>query len=397
MTNFEPFEAELLSAGLPLLNRITNYSDPHRFLEHRDFKAAMLETMAHGVSDIFIQPGAPIAAKLYGKMRAVTHECLDQSEVEKIVNWAASRETAHTDILRGKPVNERYELFDPVKTDSTGARVRYGYRVSISPILYRGTTSAQIVMRAIPNEPPTYDQVGLSKALVDKCTPRDGIVIIAGVTGSGKTTSFAAIMRYILENVTPVSGNIITHEDPIEYIYERIISNHSIIAQSFIGEHFDDFYAANREAMRRSPGLCLVGEMRDEESIRAAIEMALTGHPVFGTLHATDVAASARRMISRFPESERSTAIYDIIDTTRLIIAQRLVPSLDGKRVAAREWLEFTPEVREQLMDLTDMGRVNSAVKRLVMKCGHPFEAEAERLLNEGLIGKEVARSLGKC
>lgn len=379
---------------LTQLQWLTSYQDPYRIQSHEHFKGLMLETLAHGASDVMIQPGLPVCAEINGVLCAVTHRPIDDSEVLEILIAAAGRDTAQTDIISGAAVNARYELFDPEKRDARGERLRYKYRVNASPVLYHGHTSCQIVMRSIPQDPPVYTEVGLTEQLVRMACPEDGIVYVAGRTGSGKTTTFASILRFVLEDDTPIKGNLITHEEPIEFTYQSILSKHSILVQSQIPTHFTDFYAANREAMRRKPGLIMIGEMRDEDTIRAAVEASLTGHPVFGTVHASDVAAVMRRLISRFPESERATAIYDIVDSARFVMAQRLVQSVDGKRVAAREWLLFDDDVREELADLSEMGRVTSAVRALVHDRGWSFEKEADRLLEEGVIDETVARQL---
>ena len=138
----------------------------------------------------------------------------------------------------------------------------------------------------------------------------------------------------------------------------------------------------------------MYGELRDEESIRAAVEASQTGHPVFGTVHANDVAAVIRRLISRFPQEERATAIFDIVDSVRLVMAQTLVPSTTGRRVAAREWLEFDDDIRDELLDLSDMGRVTSAIREVMKGRGWSFEKEAERLLCAGLITEETATTI---
>ena len=354
----------------------------------------MLEAQAHNASDVYIQPGLPVCARINGDLMALTPSTLDAGEVMYMVKWTASRDTAETDILSGIPVNARYEMFSPTEKDRRGARVRFGYRVNISAILAHGGVSAQIVLRAIPNEPIPYDKLGLSEALVRDCIPDSGLVYIAGSTGSGKTTTFAGIIRYILEHDTPIRGNILTHEEPIEFTYDQINSRHSFIVQSAIPQHFKDFYAANREAMRRKPGLVLLGEMRDEETIRAGVELSLTGHPVFATVHATDVPSVMRRLISRFPTNERATAIYDIIDTSRVIMAQRLVKGVDGKLIAVREYLKFTDEIRDELCELDQMGKVTSVIARMVEEKGHSFRKEALRLLSDGRISEAVATSI---
>jgi len=385
---------EYIGMHLPKVEYRTGYKDPFRFQNPDHFKALMLESLAHGASDIFIQPLLPVTAEINGRMMALTRRAIDDAEVKLILKWAADRDTAMTDILSGKSVNGRYELFDPVELSKSGARLRRGYRVNAVPIRSEGVTSSQIVIRSIPNEPPTPEQVGLTPEILSAATPRDGIVYIAGPTGSGKTTTFAACIRYIMEGDTPIKGNLITIEEPIEFRFDTIQSLHSIITQSQVPEMFPDFYAAIREAMRRKPKLIVVGELRDQDTIRAAVEASMTGHAVFGTVHANDVCSVARRLISRFPEGERATAIYDIVDTTRFVLAQRLVRGRDGKLLAAREYLRFDQAIRDELSSLSNMGSVTQVLRRLVEERGHSFRAEGRRLLEAGLIDEEVAHAL---
>ena len=385
---------------LPEVERLTDFQTPFRFDNAKYFKALMYEAMKHNASDVYVQPGDPICARVNGTIVRLTNRCLDASEVYNILKWAGGRDTAETDIVTGRAIDARYEIFDKTLRDLRGAKVRYGYRVNASPIQHAGSTSAQIVLRAIPNDPPTHIDVGINDDIIRAATPSDGIVLVAGATGSGKTTTFAAIIRYILENDTPIKGNLITHEEPIEFLFNTIKSEHSIIVQSDIQHHFRDasgrpsFSIANVNAMRRKPGLIMIGEMRDEQTISAAVEASLTGHPVFATVHAINVAAVMRRLISRFPESERATAIFDIIDTARLVVAQKLVKGVDGKLLAAREYLVFDEEVRDELLNLSEMGKVTSKVKKLVESKGHSFKEEALRLYKAGLIDEVTKEQL---
>lgn len=379
---------------VPLLENRTGFREPFRFDSPEQLKALVLETRAHGSSDIYFQPTKPVYANLDGCLRSATERYIDDAEVKLILKWLADSETAETDILEGKAVNRRYELFDPQKREESGARVRYAYRVNAVPILSEGATSAQIVLRAIPLDPPTPDDVGLSDELLHYMTPRDGIVYIAGATGSGKTTTIAAVIHHILVADTPIKGNIVTYEEPIEFQFARVASVHSVIVQTQVPTQMATFHDGIREAMRRAPKLIVFGELRDEETIRAAVEASLTGHSVCGTVHAKNVAAVFRRLISRFPESERATAIFDIIETVRCIVAQRLVPRVGGGRIAVREYLAIDEDVRNSLSDLSDMGRVTSAVKLLVEDKGTSFRKEAQRLLSLGLISEPTAREL---
>lgn len=391
----DSYQKPVAAGGLiPRAHNKTGFVMPHRFILIEHFKTIMYEALAHESSDVYIQPGLPICARINGDLMALTDRTLDESEVKHMIRWTSGRDTAEIDILSGTPVNARYELFSPTQKDARGAKVRHGYRVNISPILYFGGTSGQIVLRMIPNEPIPFEKLGLPEQLVMDCIPRDGIVYVAGATGSGKTTTFASIIRYILENDTAIKGNLLTHEEPIEFTYNSINSKHSILVQSEIPHHFQDFYAANREAMRRKPGLILIGEMRDEATIRAGVEASLTGHPVYATVHATDVPSVMRRLISRFPTNDRATAIYDIVDTARMIMAQRLVKGVDGRLFAVREYLKFTDEIREELASLDQMGKVTSVIARLVEQKGNSFRKEAATLLEQGKISESVAQSI---
>lgn len=176
----------------------------------------MFEAIKHDCSDVLIQPNTPVLALIRGHLKALTNRKIDVSEVMTIIEWASGRPTAKTDIVSGRPVDSRYEVFDQENNkNERGEVLRYAFRVNISGINDSGTSAAQIVMRTIPNDPPTYDRVGLTEDfIVEHCTPENGIVLVAGKTGSGKSTTFAAVLRYILENPTPIQGNIITSEQP---------------------------------------------------------------------------------------------------------------------------------------------------------------------------------------
>lgn len=370
----------------------TDYKDPFRFDDPSLFKKMMLESVTHNASDVFIQANLPILLLVQGKIKSLTERPLDEMEVRSMIRWAGGRDTAETQVAKGEAVNARYECFAANERDEKGARLRHAWRVNISPIQSESDTSAQIVMRPIPGMPPLPKDVGLSDEMVEHMTPKDGIVYVAGATGSGKTRTFASIIRAILEGDTNIKGNIITHEEPIEYSYSGIKSSHSVIAQSQIPNHFSTFYDANREAMRRHPVLILVGEMRDEESIRAAVEAALTGHTVFATVHAVNVATVMRRMISRFPEREREAAVFDILETVRVIMAQRLVRGLDGNLLALREWLVFDKNVREQLQGLEKITLLTQKLDNMLRSHGHSFEADIDALAKEGRIDANVVR-----
>ncbi len=379
---------------LPILEFKTEYRYPSTFEHEAQFKDTVLEFLEHEASDIIIKQGVAISAKVKGTLCTLSTRTLNFNEIERIALWASGSSSVLTELASKKLINTRYEVFHPTKLTMGGQKQRFGYRVNISPVYIQGKTTAEIVMRSIPLDPLPLADVGLSPELVNQMCPDNGIVIVAGKTSSGKTTTFSSIIRYIMENDTPIKGHLLTHEDPIEFVYDNIKSAHSIIAQSQIPEQFSSFAIANQEALRRTPNLIMIGELRDKQSIESAFEAANTGHPVFATVHSQNCSAVMRRLISRFDESVRGAAIYDLVETTRFIMAQTLVRKTDGNLVAAREYLNFTTDIREQLLSLSDMGKVASEVRRLVDEFGHPFSLEAERLHSDGIIDGHVAKRL---
>ena len=154
----------------------------------------------------------------------------------------------------------------------------------------------------------------------------------------------ASIIRSITENAES-HRKILTYEAPIEFVFDNVEKISSIVSQSEIPRHLPSFAAGVRNALRRKPRLILVGEARDAETISAVMEAAMTGHPVYTTLHSNNVAETIRRLVITFPAEERQGRTIDIIETVRLIISQRLLPTIDGKRVALREYLIFDEKI----------------------------------------------------
>ncbi|HZE89005.1 MAG TPA: PilT/PilU family type 4a pilus ATPase, partial [Verrucomicrobiae bacterium] len=189
------------------------------------------------------------------------------------------------------------------------------------------------VFRVIPHEIPSAEKLGLSKPILDLCNLSKGLVVVTGPTGSGKSTTLAAMMDHI--NRTR-SAHVITIEDPIEFVYS---TRKCLINQREIGAHTSGFRAALRAALREDPDIVLVGEMRDLETVAIAIETAETGHLVFGTLHTNTAASALDRMIDQFPTDRQSQIRVMLSESLRGVIAQTLCRRKTGGRVAALEVL----------------------------------------------------------
>lgn len=329
-----------------------------------------------GASDITLQTGEPIMAEIYGKLLKITRRKLTHTEVCDLLNGIYGP-NGTSQILSGIDVDTHYE-FRPTRSS------RYRYRVNGTGCQVEGHPGIQITLRSIPTYPPPLASMQLPKAIMEAIAPEDGVVYVTGATGSGKSTLLASIIKEIAED--PDSHRkILTYEAPIEFVFDAVEKPSSIVSQSEIPRHLPSFAAGVRNALRRKPRLILVGEARDPETISAVIEAALTGHPVYTTLHTNGVAETIRRLVGTFPADERLGRTIDIVETIRLVIWQKLVPTIDGKRVALREYLIFNEEVRDILLD-TDPNQVTAMTRRLLKEKGQPMVVDAQQKFEEGLI-----------
>jgi defect-in-organelle-trafficking protein DotB len=352
-------------------------NEPLRFTP-KDLEALLGYCTQINASDITIQTGEPITVEVYGRIYKITKRKLSNTEVGDILN-AIYGPNGTAQILSGIDVDTHYE-FRPTRTE------RYRYRVNGTGCQVEGHPGIQLTLRVIPTDPPPLASMDLPKKILNAIAPNDGVVYVTGATGSGKTTLLASIIKEIAEN--PDSNRkILTYEAPIEFVYDNVEKPSSVVSQSEIPRHLPSFAAGVRNALRRKPRLILVGEARDAETIAAVIEAALTGHPVYTTLHANGVAETIRRLVGTFPREERYGRTLDIIETLRLIIWQILVPTVDGKRVALREYLIFTDEVRDRLLGVSP-DEVTPVTRKLLKEKGQPMIVDAQRKFKEGIISE---------
>jgi twitching motility protein PilT len=217
---------------------------------------------------------------------------------------------------------------------------RCRFRVNI----FQQRGSYSIVMRVIPHEVPTFESLNVPQNLTEICNIRNGIVLVTGPTGSGKSSTLAAVIDKINETK---SYHIVTIEDPIEFLHGH---KKCTINQREVGSDTKDFASALRAALRQAPKVILVGEMRDLETAEIALEAAETGHLVLSTLHTIDAAKTVDRIIGLYPKNEEKIIRTRLAQTFRYIVSQRLIPRADGKgRVAAVEILKSNPRTREYI------------------------------------------------
>lgn len=340
------------------------------------FEALLGHTTRLDASDVTLQTNEEVIAEVYGRLYKVTRRKLTNGEVGDILNGIYGP-NGTTQLLSGQDVDTHFET-RPSRSE------RFRFRVNGTACQVEGRTGIQLTLRTIPSEPPTLAMMDLPQVILDAVAPKDGVVYVTGATGSGKSTLLASIIRDICEDLNG-HRKVLTYEAPIEFVYDTVEMPTSVVSQSEIPRHLPSFADGVRNALRRKPRLILVGESRDTETMEAVIEAALTGHPVYTTLHSTGVAESIRRLVNSFPEGERQAKTIDIIETLRLIIWQQLVPTVDGKRVALREYLIFDEDVRDQLLSV-DHTKVTSLTRKLLKERGVPMLQEATKIYEKGLI-----------
>lgn len=331
-------------------------------------------------SDITIQTEEHITAEIYGVLYPTTRRRLTKNEVGTLLNHIYGP-NGTTQLASGHDLDTYYE-FRPTRIE------RYRFRVNATACLVEGYEGIQITMRVIPTHPPELKDMLLPQEIMDNIDPDDGAVYITGSTGSGKSTLLAAIIRFIAEQEDS-NRKILTYESPIEFVYDDVNKPSCIISQSEIPRHLPSFAAGVRNALRRKPRLILVGETRDQETTNALLEASLTGHPVYTTVHSNGVAETVRRLVNAFSEEERNSKSIDIIETMRMIVWQRLVKTVDGKRMPLREYLVFNEAIRSKLLSVP-VDRISQATRKIVKEQDHTMLDDAKRAFKDGKIDKAI-------
>jgi twitching motility protein PilT len=284
-----------------------------------------------GASDLHIKAGDVFRARIDGKLVPLTKQRLTPDQTRAIAQHLIS-----SDEDRGRI--DRLRDYDC----SWGMPGVGRFRVNI----LRQRSSFMIVMRVIPFDVPTFDTLGLPSILATIAGAERGVILVTGVTGSGKSSTMAAIVNHI--NQTQ-NKHIVTLENPIEFLHRDLSCS---VTQREIGVDTDDFRAGLRAALRQDPDVVLIGEMRDAETIDTAMKAAETGHLVISTLHTPDAVTTVSRVVSMFPPEEQEVARLRLAEALQAVISQRLLPRVDSHgRVAAVEILICTAMVRDLIRD----------------------------------------------
>jgi twitching motility protein PilT len=337
---------------------------------------AMLDT-APGISDLNLSTGRPPQVEIDGALHPVSFAGIQrllpyQTELIAMRLLQGKRDLAEK-LLRTGSVDLSYSL---------AKRTRF--RVNV--FSQRGSYS--VVLRVIPNKIPTVDELGLPPQLSGIADERNGIVLVTGPTGSGKSTTLAAIIKK-MNAEKPI--HIITIEDPVEYLHPN---DKATINQREVGTDTQTFALALRAALRQAPKVILVGEMRDVETIQIALEASETGHLVLSTLHTIDAAKTIDRIVGVFPKNEERQIRTRFSQSFKWIVSQRLIPKMGGGRVAICEVLRANSRTREYVQEGEREGKsLNDAMEAGGLEGMQTFDQELERLIQTGVVDKETGLS----
>lgn len=297
-------------------------------MAHTKFDQYLAVLAKNGGSDLYLSTGAPPCAKFHGKLTVIDKQPLGPGDVKEIA-WAVMDEEQRSQFEHELEMNLAYSI------------PRIGrFRVNI----FKQRNEVSIVARNIVTEIPSAESLGLPEILKSTIMEKRGLVLFVGATGSGKSTSLAALIDY---RNTNAGGHIITIEDPVEFVHKH---KKSIINQREVGVDTRSFHAALKNTLRQAPDVILIGEIRDRETMEHALAFAETGHLCISTLHANNANQALDRVINFFPEEKRNQLLTDLSLNLRAFVSQRLIPTVDGKRAAAIEILLGTPTVKELVL-----------------------------------------------
>jgi twitching motility protein PilT len=338
--------------------------------------AAMLRA-SDKVSDLIFSPGRPPQVEIYGQLMVVQGpglRVLSADDTRRIASDLIGDNKQAINILREQGSCDI----------SFGLPGLARFRVNI--FIQRG--SCAVVMRVIPTAIPEFSALGLPPQLEDIAGLRDGIVLVTGARGSGKSSTLAALLDRINETQ---NCHIITIEDPIEFLHNH---KQSTIHQRELHSDTPNFAMAMRAALRQAPKVILVGELRDRETMEMVLEAAETGHLVLSSLNAPNAAKTLERIASAFPPLEQSSLRSRLAKTLRYVISQQLIPRKSGGRALVLEVFKNTPRTAH-FLDCEDPAGANllDAIKNSTSEGNRSFDQEIERLVRAGVVDPEVALS----
>lgn len=334
-----------------------------------------------GASRVAFQTGHPVWVGIHGQNHRVTRQTIDEIEFSHIVNHLYGADG----MARLQGGND----FDTAYAIQRDRATRLRFRLNGTSTRTARRDGGNIVLRPIADMPPTLEAQRVEQGILEGFRQQQGLVIVSGGTGSGKSTLIAGMT---VEKLRDPDGhyNIVEGAAPVEYLLERVRGASSTMNQSEIPRDLPSFAAFVRGAMRREPTDIIVGECRDSETMGAAIQAAISGHAVTTTIHANNVALTMQRIIGLCAPEERDNLVSAVAQSLRLIVNQKLVRSTDGRRIALREFLFFDARLRARCLRTTP-DEWPDMTHRAVEGQGQSFQVAIRNALRAGHISEHVA------
>jgi len=336
-----------------------------------EIDSALRTLIERGGSDLHVKVGVPPTARLHGELAPLEgYQPLTPADTEK----------GFQDMAEVRSLTE----FEECGEADFSYSIKGLSRFRVNAFKQRGSIS--IVCRAIPFDIRSVEELGLPPVVTKLAEEQRGIILVTGTTGSGKSTTLAAMIDHINRNRT---DHIVTLEDPIEYLHP---DKNSIINQREVGSDTESFARAMRRVLRQDPDVILIGEMRDEETVRTALSAAETGHLVLSTVHTLDATETINRIVDFFPPHQQHQARVMLAATLRGAIAQRLVPDVTGDgRVPASEILVVTGRVQDLIMNPEETGKITEVIAEGEYYGMRTFDQSLMHYVMEGKVAESVA------
>ncbi|CAD5369739.1 PilT/PilU family type 4a pilus ATPase [Rubrivivax sp. A210] len=327
----------------------------------------VLRLMAEkNASDVYMSANTPILIKINGQILQLSDQLLTVNQTRQLLS----------EML----VPQQLEELDDTGELNVGISIPRVGSFRLSAFKQRGSIAA--VFRCIPFTIPSLEALGVPAMLAQLVTEKRGLILMVGATGTGKTTTLASMLEWRNQQMT---GHILTIEDPIEFLFNN---KKSIVNQREVGRDTQSLQTALKNALRQAPDCIMIGEIRDRETMSAAISYSLSGHVVLATMHANNSYHALGRILSFYAPEARPTLLSDLSSGLRAIVSQRLLRSNAGGRVPAVEVLLNTKLVSE-LIEKGDLGAVKEAVEKSLAEGSQTFEHDIARLINEGVVSRD--------